>query len=853
MPKIKSVEDLVKETLALQSKINAGIEKENSLKKDKTKKLPTFNLSAEQIRKNIEDKYETYKNCNLFLNDNNLTERDNKRHIAKNGLTTQKENFREPFYLNSTNAFKAYGDVEFKDVVKQVNTPAKTRDFKMSLISSHVNSNHIDAIKASQDPDDALLYFTRNPKQVFLGADFSQIRSDSENAKDKIGFNISGELNNELEKDKKYFEDPYKGIMSQVNFSASPLSFLFGKGNDIDNEHAEAIKCGVNSLSFVDEKNVDDLIDLKEAASGVKNITNEKKNEYIQSGLELGGKEQNDIQPVLGNAKNLVNNEKGKYSIDAYKDRFNDQKRSVPLGLNEFAAMKLGTLDIQNKVTKEIKEEHASYGIHAASNLIDGEREFDNQIKIDNNLDFMQQAIKDEYELKNMSGLTKFFSGFTKPNEENKNCAYLKAKVEQNKKFMEDNNMLDSYNNAFATYEKEKENQKKQAQERKQEEKKQSDLDKLHKSPGYQLDQLLKTPASKGPTVMEVGDKNFNRREAANIKKEMNQIHNKSGFLSRQISRLIPDFLLDFGPFRWIMKNLVPFGIGRSIINAADSRREIQKFNRQMDRGYLGNPLGKFNQDPTLSPQQKAVADYKANYKSILKDYYSTNTAGRFGSNFIPKSWTQTGRYKLDIQNNDEMLQDIIGPLSSSDLNKMKKEMLDEFLSEQKMNKNKDLEREKNLDKDALDKALNQNKEKDLINNKELNKEISPTIQQNELNEKSNNNFEHLNNFQQEKKDIQNNNEQIINNDNFNINNINNNEHLNQNENQNLNIKNEFDNEFKIGEDKFLGDKNENRKQLFFDELNQKNSSPEYLTEQDLGMGLELNRKKENDIKDINL
>lgn len=344
----------------------------------------------------------------------------------------------------------------------------------------------------------------------------------------------------------------------------------------------------------------------------------------------------------------------------------------------------------------------------------------------------------------------------------------------------------------------------------------QENVSQALKAPIDILKKILKTPATKGKNVMENGDPSYDRHEAYKTKREMNRIYKKNNVILRQVSRLIPDFLLNSSIFRWIMTNLIPFGIGRTMLRSADSRREIQKFNRRMERGFHDNPLGKFNEDPTLSPQEKAVADYKANYKAILKDYYMTNGAGRFGSNFVPKSWTDTGKYKLDIQNNDEMLQDILGPLSSEDLDMMKKEMMQEYLNEKNENKDEMQEMKEMEEKDEkqndneLENDLNNEKEKDLENLDELESE---KLMNESLDDKEIQNNLEENKINDIPKDLKNN---FENNKETNVNEV------SQFSDDELNDNNENINE----------NKEPNKKQLFLD-IDEKNSSSDYLLSQD--------------------
>lgn len=344
----------------------------------------------------------------------------------------------------------------------------------------------------------------------------------------------------------------------------------------------------------------------------------------------------------------------------------------------------------------------------------------------------------------------------------------------------------------------------------------QENVSQALKAPIDILKKILKTPATKGKNVMENGDPSFDRREAYETKREMNKIYKKNNVILRQVSRLIPDFLLNSSIFRWIMTNLMPFGIGRTMLRSADSRREIQKFNRRMERGFHDNPLGKFNEDPTLSPQEKAVADYKANYKAILKDYYATNGAGRFGSNFLPKSWTDTGKYKLDIQNNDEMLQEILGPLSSNDLDAMKKEMMQEYLNEK--NENKD-EMQEMQEMEDTDEKLNDNEnENELENEKDL--ENLDDLEKEKLMDESLNNKEIEKDLEENKindipEDLKNN---FENNKETNVNEV------SQFSDDELNDNNENINE----------NKEPNKKQLFLNDLNEKNSSSNFLIPSDL-------------------
>ncbi len=303
-----------------------------------------------------------------------------------------------------------------------------------------------------------------------------------------------------------------------------------------------------------------------------------------------------------------------------------------------------------------------------------------------------------------------------------------------------------------------------------------------------------------------------------------------------------------------------------------------------MDRGFHENPLGKFNKDPNLTPAQKAVADYKANYKSILKDYYKTGLAGRFGSSFVPDSWTNTGKCQLDIENNDEMLQDIIGPLSSSDLDKMKAEMMAEFFKEQAEAKKRD-------EDDMLNKAFGKDKEKEpektndfekekektneLENNKELN-EKQPELEENQnvnngeklnnekenleeskLNNDSKQNIdENLKEYERNQKEIFENSKNEINNYEENFNDKSNNlKESNNLDNKVKNIRNEESNmnlnfeplDFNFAKNMGGNNNNVNKTQLILNELNkEKNSDHSYLNSQDLEMSNQMVYENQN-------
>ena len=293
--------------------------------------------------------------------------------------------------------FKAFEDNEFKDVVKQVNTAAKSRDFKMNLISSHVNADHSKAFEASKFPNTSLDFLRENKKQVYVGADFSNICR-----KDNTGFNVSDNLGKELDSNKKFFQDPYKAILSQVNFAANPASFLFSDGYNVSKEKAEALKAGINSMSFVDNENTNELFDLKQVAQDVDNINDARKEEYEQNNLDLI--RQND-NPVLGNVKSLVNDEKDKFKLDALKDRFNDTKRSMPLNQKEFNELNKDKFTGENARNK-MNEAFASYGFTASMDMIDGDREYDKKMKEDKILDGFYSALDylDNFEVKRFFG-----------------------------------------------------------------------------------------------------------------------------------------------------------------------------------------------------------------------------------------------------------------------------------------------------------------------------------------------------------------------------------------------------------------------------------------------------------------
>ena len=146
---------------------------------------------------------------------------------------------------------------------------------------------------------------------------FNAIRNLARKKENKIDFDVSKDLNNEIDNNKKFLEDPYKAILSQINFNANPASFLFAKDSDITDKKAEAFKYGVDSISFGEADNTEELenlFDLKQAASDIDNITTEKKIEYSNSANELVNPQNNEEHP-LDNAKTLVMNEKDKYSL----------------------------------------------------------------------------------------------------------------------------------------------------------------------------------------------------------------------------------------------------------------------------------------------------------------------------------------------------------------------------------------------------------------------------------------------------------------------------------------------------------------------------------------------------------
>lgn len=297
-------------------------------------------ITDQQIRENIDAKYDYYKKCKNYYDFRSNNDKSNfqylKQHIP--GYTSPLRTEETAFIPKS----------QIKNMVKVLNTPVKRNYIHDKTVSKILSQNYQEVFACLFDADKCIDYTLKHQAQVQCGATFSMLISNDK-------FNIDPNVKKLLSTNKKIFESPFC-IMVFRNESGSKLSSFLYKDKVPKFTTSEANEIfTATSQAFVPVKGDDTALDAHFVFSHLSLFNKDKEDELILDSLKkqnitnvLHYKPANKNESIVDSLINnhdlvkrpeneikFIDEEFTKYEIPMLKERYENSMRDLKLSKAE--------------------------------------------------------------------------------------------------------------------------------------------------------------------------------------------------------------------------------------------------------------------------------------------------------------------------------------------------------------------------------------------------------------------------------------------------------------------------------------------------------------------------------------
>ena len=236
--------------------------------------LSPFNISDDQIRSNIDKKFNIYLRAKEY---NDTTDSS----IKNIGEKFKKDN---PNFVNLLRGsfFSGHTEDEYDNLLKQTNTPAKSEHYRQQIIKNILSINPKEVVDATLDFEKTLDYAEKNRKNIECGFQASAIVEHGTG-----GTFFSESIKNLVVKNKTLYETTFATMRDNINLLGSPLYYLFEetKPHISDEQLAGFLVHCKDTIYRQDNKNPLD-IQLRNGIGDLAHNPNIEKIEKLQKALE---------------------------------------------------------------------------------------------------------------------------------------------------------------------------------------------------------------------------------------------------------------------------------------------------------------------------------------------------------------------------------------------------------------------------------------------------------------------------------------------------------------------------------------------------------------------------------------
>lgn len=228
-------------------------------------------ISDQQIKKNIDLKYDYYKKCKNYYDFRKENEKYNTKYLHDNipGYKSPLRSEEKSFISKS----------QIENMAQNLNTTTKRNYIHDKGISRVINQNFIEVFDCLFDADKAIDYALKHQPEVSCGATFCQLVSDN-------NYLIDPNVKNLLTENRKIFESPFCAITRRNQCGSILASFLYSEKtpNFSASEKADIIDATLKV--FPPRNGADEVNEVAFIFSNLDTFKNEKEDVIISEALK---------------------------------------------------------------------------------------------------------------------------------------------------------------------------------------------------------------------------------------------------------------------------------------------------------------------------------------------------------------------------------------------------------------------------------------------------------------------------------------------------------------------------------------------------------------------------------------